>query len=165
MRSDSLPLRRPCAPQYVTREQAISICRRADENGKNKDSDYQDSFNYLRPVPYIIQWLPLAWLDYIAQNDDREEFYAAVSGDFPPVYGLFGPRRATVHPDDDPRLEFLINITNGNHRCRAAEKRGESLIRVLMPADDFNRFSAALAKVRTHILYNQNHSVPPHLRG
>lgn len=138
MRPDSLPPRLAVPIQYITREKAIEILREANENGKNKDSDNLDDFDYLRPGPFLVVWMPLTDLDYIAQNDDREEFYAAIPGLFPPVYGVFGPRMLTHEPWDGVR--YRVDVLNGNHRCRAAEKRGERFIRLIIEEGHYQRF-------------------------
>lgn len=131
-------MRPTISPRYLARAKAIAILREANENGKNKDSDNLDDFNYLRPGPYLLVWMPLSDLDYIAQDDDREEFYAAIPGLFPPVYGVFGPRMLTHAPWDGVR--YRVDVLNGNHRCRAAEKRGERFIRLIIEEDHYQRF-------------------------
>jgi len=125
----------------LTREQAIAILRRANENGKNKDSDAQDDFRYLRSGPYVQAEMPLADLDYLSQTPDREQFYAAVPGKFPPVYAVLGERTLRNRLEDGEPLKAIV--TNGNHRCCAAEIRGDSTVPTIMLEEDYARLQTA----------------------
>jgi len=126
----------------LTREQAIAILRKANENGKNKGSDALDDFSYIQPGAYVLVSLPLAELDYVQQNEDREQFYAGVPGDFPPVFGRFSARAKKRHQEDGSRPQ--VGITNGNHRCCAAELRGDATIPVIMPAAEYELFQGTV---------------------
>jgi len=125
----------------ITREQAIAMLRQADENGKNRDSNYKDDFKCMRPGPYVLVDMPLTELDYISQTPDREQFYAAVPGKFPPVLGVFGKRTIANHLEDGDPLK--VCVSNGNHRCCAAELRGDTSIPTIMNESQYKLFQDA----------------------
>jgi hypothetical protein len=129
------------SPKTISREDAIKLLRDANEKGKNKDSDFQDDFKYLREGNYVKVSAPLSDLEYIEQNPDREQFYAAVPGKFPPVYGSFGKNSLRTHLEEGTAPQ--VAISNGNHRSRAAELRGDKSIDVLMSEADYDRYVSA----------------------
>lgn len=127
--------------KQITREQAIKLLSDANANGKNKGSDSLDDFKYLKPGAYVLTDMPLTDLDYISQDTDRQEFYAAVPGKFPPVYAVFGPRSLKNHLEDGDPLK--ANVGNGNHRCVAAELRGDKTIPTIMNREQYEFFQKA----------------------
>ncbi len=128
----SQPLKR------ITREQAIALLRSADENGKNKESDYRHDFREIRRGAYVLAEMALCDLDYISQNPDRELFYAAVPGPFPPVLAIFSERMFRFREADGRPLTAAV--TNGNHRCCASELRGSVTITSIMQEEQYELF-------------------------
>ncbi len=129
------------AGRQITRDEAIKLLTDSNARGKNRGSDDLDDFRYLQSGPYVVVAMPLTDLDYIQQDMDRQEFYAAVPGKFPPVLAVFGPRVLRNHLEEGEPLK--ANVTNGNHRCCAAELRGDQTISVIMKLSQYELFEQA----------------------
>jgi hypothetical protein len=130
----------------ISREQAIAMLRSANEKGKNRGSDHLDDFSHLAPGSYILTKMPLGDLDYFSQTPEREQFYAAVPGTFPPVLAVFSARRLRNHEQHgDPLKAF---VTNGNHRCCATELRGDRTISTIMSEPQYDLFQRSKTRDR-----------------
>lgn len=122
--------------KILTRDQAIALERQTNQSGKHKEvKDWEPSYGHMPEGDYVLSSLPLTSLHYVDQDPDRQEFYAGVGGDLPPVLVHYTEQTAK-------RRGKQAIVMNGNHRCMAAEMRGDREIAVLMPEADYQRFQS-----------------------
>jgi hypothetical protein len=123
----------------LTRDQAVAIRSKLNDEGKNKG--YPNSGVYdehlMPPGDYYELSMPLSLIDYIHQSTEREKDYAEREGELPPIMATYSPRAAR-------RGRRQVQASDGNHRCCAAELRGDTEIRALIQADAYDRFLAVM---------------------
>lgn len=118
----------------MTREEAVAIRTKANAEGKNKGFG-STTFNTVEMPQgeYLLISMPLSLIDYIHQNEDRERAYAERGGEFPPINAFYSSWSAK-------RGRRQAYAGDGNHRCCAAELRGNAAIPTIMEKVAYERF-------------------------
>lgn len=125
----------------ISRDEAVQILGDAYANGKHagwdSESEIKAHRDYLkRDAPqgeYVRVRVPLSDLDASHENLEREKEYAQREGQFPPIYGRYGPRA-------QKNGRQKIFVADGNHRVAASDLRGDTEIEVIMPRSEYEAF-------------------------
>jgi len=122
----------------LTREEAVAIRTKLNDEGKNKGfGGYTFSIHEMPETEYLEVWMPLVLIDYDKQNPEREKEYADRTTDLPPIYVNYTERARK-------KGKRQVWASDGNHRCCAAELRGETKIRAIMEARAYGCFLEAI---------------------
>jgi len=102
--------------------------RAAGRHGNRSDADPRCALGEVADE-FVLILLPIERLERIPDDTLLVEEYAARQGEFPPGIGELG--------ESLDETSWFVDLTDGNHRCCAAEWRGEEHMLVFVSLHDF----------------------------